>query len=666
MATFEIQGADGKTYQVEAPDMQTAAAALEGFATPSGGSSVNRAGMQGFQQGASDLGRDLSNAAVGVRNGLTLGGIDEIKGAIGGGLLGQVPGEGNFNYDVPIGERYRAVRDEERALMTEARDESPVATGAGDITGALGPALLAGPIAAGGKTLVSQIARLGAVGGAEGAVMGAGNSDGGDIISDAAWGGGLGAGLGVLAKPVAHGLQALGRTISAPIGGVVDAVTKRGSQGRANNVVRRALSRSGRSIEDLQRESAEAATSGQLQYTVADMLGDPGQGALAGVARTPGQGAREIAELLQSRQANAGDRMSGFLADSFDARDTAQATQSVLRNARDTAADANYSAARDGASPVDVRGALGVIDTRLGQTSDAAGTGFTGDNIDAAFAKYRSRLAADRVPGDIDAMELSDFDRVLGVKQSIQDDIGAAVRNGRNNEARELGALMRELDSALEASSPGYRTANDQFAQASRTIEAVDQGAAAVAPRTRASDNIEQFRAMTPEQQTAFRSGYGDRLIGKVESQPSGANRATPLLRDKAQAEIDAFANDPAALRAQIARENIMAETRQRAIGGSRTADNLANMEDVQNVDVGMIANLLGQNYGQAAVQGGQKIANVATGRNEATQQLIARMLMSTDPETALAPVLRQSMAQGRNNQVLQALLRQAGHQASN
>jgi hypothetical protein len=73
-----------------------------------------------------------------------------------------------------------------------------------------------------------------------------------------------------------------------------------------------------------------------------------------------------------------------------------------------------------------------------------SGAGVAGDSIDAKLAKYRSRLAASDPantpvggPGATSG-ELSDFDRVLGVKQDLQDDMAAAYRAGRNNEYREL------------------------------------------------------------------------------------------------------------------------------------------------------------------------------------------------------------------------------------
>ena len=103
------------------------------------------------------------------------------------------------------------------------------------------------------------------------------------------------------------------------------------------------------------------------------------------------------------------------------------------------------------------------------------GSRVAGDAIDSKLAGYRARLAAQPGPDGV-MRELSDFDRVLGVKQAVQDDIGAAVRAGRNNEARELGKLVKELDAALRASryvSHGKR----RLPRRLKVIDAVDEGA---------------------------------------------------------------------------------------------------------------------------------------------------------------------------------------------
>lgn len=641
MATFEIQGADGKTYQVEAPDMESAAAAVSSFAPPAGGSAVNQENLGAFQSGANSTIR-------GGAQGLTLRTGDEILGGLGA--------LNALRYGARPSEAYQTHRDGSREANSAAKEAHPGLYTTGEILGGATTSLVAAPSTL-GKTALGTGLRSAGVGGVEGAIVGAGGADGREVIPESAKGMAIGAGLGTAAPALTSLARGAGRMVADPFRGMKPGA----SSTRANDVAGRALERSGKTVDDLQREITEAVRSGQ-PFTLADAMGQPGQATLNGVARTPGAGAREIKDFLQQRQLDAGDRMSVALSDALGAPDTAAQRASALTASRDAAADVNYPAARAGADPVDVRGALGVIDSRLGQTSDAAGTGFQGDSIDSVFSRYRDRLAADRVPDDIDAMELSDFDRVLGVKQDLGDDIGLALRQGQKNKARELGLVSQQLDQALEASSEGYRKANDTFAAQSRNIDAVDQGANAAMPRTRAADAVDQFSAMTPDQQSAFRAGTADRLVGKIENQATGANVASPLMRTRTATLLDEIAQDPSNLRGQIARENTMSETRDIAIGGSKTANNAADIMDVKNVDMGLIANLLAGNFTNAGTQLAQRGANMATGRNEATNQAIARILLSSDPKNALEGVLRQNTGRQSRQQIIEALLRSAGN----
>lgn len=598
---------------------------------------------------------------VGVANGGLLGFSDNI-GGFGAAVLGNNRQGEFFDYSGSFRDRYEAGRDRSRLKLDSARAEHPWTTLGGELAGGITTGVAAMPRTVGANAL-GTMGRTAGVGALEGGVYGAGNADGENVAGNAALGAALGGGIGVAAQPVIQGARALGRTVATPVAGTFNAMTGRASPTRANAIAERAVTRSGMSMDDIQRQAVEAGRAGQ-PMVLADILGQPGQGAMSGVARTPGAAARELTDFLESRQLNAGDRMSAALSDGLGASDTAAQRRAALTADRTDTARTNYENAREGAGPVDVRGALGVIDSRLGQTSDAAGTGFQGDSIDGAFSQLRNRLAADRVPGDIDAMELSDFSRVLGVKQDIGDAIEAATRAGQGNKARELGNVQREIDAALEAASPGYRQANDQFAAQSRTIEAVDQGANAARPSIRAADSIDNFSAMNTDQQAAFRAGLGDSLIGKVENQAPGANVALPLMKDRTATLLDEVATNPATLRAQIGRENTMAQTRQAAIGGSKTSDNLANMGDVQGVDVGMLANLMRGQFGQAAQQGAQKVSNAATNQTEGTNQLLARILMSDNPQEALAPMLAQQMRRGTRQSGGNAAARTLGNQS--
>ena len=104
-----------------------------------------------------------------------------------------------------------------------------------------------------------------------------------------------------------------------------------------------------------------------------------------------------------------------------------------------------------------------------------------------------------------------------------------------------------------------------------------------------------------------------------------------------------------------------MFETRNKALGGSRTADNLSDVEDMKGFDGNLLMNLLTGRWGQATAQGAQVIGRTASGQNEATRELIARALLSRDPQAALGPALQQALTSDQRQRVLEAIVRSGG-----
>lgn len=638
MAKFEIQGADGKVYEVEAPSMEAAAEAMASFAQPAGGVRADPAAVDDFK------GR-LTTMAANAAQGMSFGLGDEFSGAIAGAK--SLADGGEF---LPA---YRAERDDARADMATINDRYPAAATAGYLTGAALPAMAASPLAT-GKGLLDTGLRSGGLGMVEGGLQGAGNADGRDLLGETITGAAIG-GLAGLAAPPLIGALTMGKRAFTE---GLPQLFGRASQSKANRAIAGALGRSGQSRQEIEAMLAAAAKAGQPEYRMVDALGLPGQRMASGLTRAGGAPGDEVAEFLATRQSGQPERVGAFVEDAFGVGGTTAAkTKAGLTEARSAAADTAYDAARGNAAPVDVRGALGVIDDRIGGMQ---GSGVAGDAIDSKLAGYRARLAAQPGPDGV-MRELSDFDRVLGVKQAVQDDIGAAVRAGRNNEARELGKLVKELDAALEASSDMYRTANDGFRAASKVIDAVDEGAM-MATRGRAADNVPKFGAMAAAERDAARVGYGDDLLRRLETMSAPtANRAKGLLSPKRVAEADAMALDPKLYADRLARENTMWETQNRALGGSRTADNLAD----QGAMDGMSGEVMRAGKAAANLQFGDMVQRVAgalaplvKGQNEPTRALIAQMLLSGNAG-ALVPVIAQAGKSASMRRLLEAIIRQ-------
>lgn len=541
-----------------------------------------------------------------------------------------------------------------RGLLDASRRDHPVAAYGGEIVGgAAAGGLATAPIMRGAGSIGGAVGRGALAGGLEGFAYGAGSSDE-DRLRGGLQGAGLGATIGAAAPLVIAGGRAAIDAVSNPVSSALNIARPT----QASRAIEKAITRSGKSADDVSTALARAASEGQPMYGIADELGPAGQRMLSGTARQPGEARQIISDALTQRQSGQGNRLAGFLADGLDATDTAATRRTAMEGARSANANVAYDAARTGAGPVDVRGALAAIDDRIGGMQ---GSGVAGDGIDGALARFRGRLAAGNPAAPNTAVELSDFSRVLGVKQDVDDAIGVAVRAGRNNEARELGKLKTALDQALEGASAGYRTANDDFARASREIGQIDSGMAATSNRVRAEDTVGRYGGMTQGEQGAFRSGYADPLIARIDSAAPGVNKARPLMNDKATAELGAMAKDPARLRGQIGRENTMFETANAALGGSRTADNLADISDVNGLSGNMLLNLLTGNWKAAATQAGDKALSALTGRGEATRELIAKALLSNDVQAALAPALAAAKTTAERSRILEALTRSAG-----
>jgi hypothetical protein len=392
-----------------------------------------------------------------------------------------------------------------------------------------------------------------ALGGADAAVRG------NDPVSGAITGGLIGA-----AAP------AVESAVSPFISSIMARINPRGA---AERQVARAFSESGRPTADIAGDVTQAANEGQGAFTLADALGHPGQRMLSTVARAPGEGRTDVVNALEQRQAGQGRRISNALAEGFNAPETAAATEARLTAARGADADATYGAVRNDAGPVDVTRAIAHIDDTLGPGADQMlthpGSATPNDTVESVLQGFRNRLA--RVNPD-------DFQSVQRIRGDLSDTIQSAVRAGAGNKARLLGGAMRQLDAALESASPGFRQANANFSQASRDIDAIGTGRDAYL-RGRTEDTIPAFNALRPEAQSAFRSGYVDPAIAQTQGAAFGVNKARPLINDAFQAESQAIAPGADLMNRRIGREQTMFTTRNQALGGSRTADNLADHE---------------------------------------------------------------------------------------
>jgi len=636
MAIFEVQGPDGKTYEVEAPSMEAAAEAIASFgAMPKGGASANPAAVDDFKARMTTL---TANAAQGMSFGLG----DEASGAIAG--IKSMMGGGEY---LPA---YRAERDDARADMATISERYPNAATGGYLTGAAIPAITAGPLAT-GESMLGTMGRSGLLGMTEGGLQGAGNADGRGIVGETIKGGLIGLGAGI-AAPAVIGAATLAKR------GLFEGLPQmfgRASQTKANRAIADALMRSGKTAPDVDALIATAAREGQPEFRLMDALGLPGQRAANGLTRAGGAPGDEVAEFLATRQSGQGERVGSFVEDAFDVKGTTAAkTQTGLIDARTEAADLAYDAARGNAAPVNLNDTIDVIDT-LTKRDPILGESALADTV---IGKRLKALRAQMTNGD---QQLIDFDSVLNIKQDMFTTMEALRKSGKTV-PKELSDVYGALDAALEGSSDMYRTANDGFRSASKVIDAVDEGAL-MATRGRAADNVPRFGAMAAAEQGAARTGYGDRLLSELENMkyPS-TNRALITGSEKRTAEAATMATDPQLYASRIARERTMWDTQDKALKGSQTANNQADMAAMD----GISGEAMQAGKAAANLQFGDMVQKVAgalgpilKGRNEPTRMLIAQALMSSNAGQVLVPAIAQATKSASVRRILEALLRQ-------
>ena len=627
-----------------AEDARRLASLARSFDQPAGGVST--------QPGAvDDLQTRAGVAARGALDTATFGLADELMG-----VFGAI--DPQSSYDVS--------RDEARLRMMLDQADYPGSRLTGQIGGGVASGVaLGGPLddmlrafpALRGSGLAARVGRGAAGGAIEGGAYGFGSGEGVDerfmhTLGYGALGGAVGG-----AVPVAA--EAANMAVLRPIGGALGV----GNERRAANTVLRAMEDAGATPDQIQTALRNAAAEGQGDFNIADVLGISGRRALAGATTQPGR-ARVLAEnVLDQRQQNQTGRLAQFVEEAMDARNTRAQQEAASRVERGLTANVNYGAARAGSQPVDVRNVLQLIDDRIGPMGS---TTVEGDSVDAVLDQVRRRLSGTvDVDGQQLPAQLSDFNRLSNLYGELSDLEQVARQSGATNRATAIANVKNELGRSLESASPEWRTANANFAAASRVVDAAELGQRANVGTVRFADvedqvddlerRIRGIEGLTEDEadryvaeaRQAFRTGYANRDLAAIEGARDTRNMANALFEnDRQRANYGLLATDPELFFNRVGRESTMSQTRNAALGGSQTAANLADQAMVEGADIGIISNLLSGNMLGAVGQGAGRVLQAARGSNEPTREAIARALLSNDPNAVMRSILPAQRAQ--------------------
>jgi hypothetical protein len=515
-----------------------------------------------------------------------------------------------------------------------------------------------------GQGLLGRAAATAADGGIYGGVNGF--FDNGNSLGGAAQGAATGAALGG-AIPL---VTAAGGAALAPITSNIRA--RINPEQSASMRLAAALENSGQSQAGVQGKIADATASGQDQYALMDALGQRGQRAASSVVRA-GEGGEGLANFLQNRQSGQPDRIVNILDDALGTNgQTAKQASTGLMQQAATDARPLYQQA-EAVKPVWSDRAQQFYDDPITQSGLARGMEIQRLEALANGTKYNPHDLAvtgfddngniiSKVPNmrSIDAVKKG-FDAML---EDYRD--GTTGRLMLDQKGRAIDAVRRSFLGEVDSMNPVYAEARKAWAGPASIDSAIDLGQNA-AQRGRAADNIGVLNSLTQPQQQGFRHGYADILSGKIERNAGPSTNSTrPLTSPKAAQELEALSlyqgpNMPGApnqLAQRVGREQDMFNTYQRAMTGSRTADNLADGE-AQQVDPHMIADLLQGRFMAAGAKAVRSAGNKLTGFTPDVRDAYGRMLMSKGEDVPL--LLQQVNNDATRRQALAAALMQGG-----
>lgn len=499
---------------------------------------------------------------------------------------------------------------------------------------------------------------------AMGALSGAADANGADRLTEGLKGGAVGGVLGGALAGAAPVLSSAGRNLMGW------ASAMRNPEEYAGRQLARGVVESKKPVSNIAQELDDAAASNQ-PYVLADAMGNSGQRMLSTVTRAPGEGRTMAAEFLNNRQADQGGRIANAVDQALETGPTAKQVSADLMDQASKNASPLYAKSnerefvwnprmQDFLDDPAAKAALakGVEIQRLealargekinpvGMDKGVIDFGPAGENITGAVPNMRS----------LDAIKKG-FDAIINENKNPM--------TGKLNEyGRAIDQVRKAFLGNVDKLNPEYAAARQAWAGPASVTNAVEEGQLA-ATRGRPADNIDTFNRFGNEaERQGFRTGYADKVVGRIESAPEGVNNVRRLTSPKSQAELAILSKyqgptQPGQgdqLSRALGREKTMFETRNQALGGSKTADNLADA-DAMGVSPEIISNLLSGNVGTAAKNIFSRSSKTLNGYTPQVREALAKLLLQSNGQT-LAPILQQYIAkdQARKLAAQQAL----------
>lgn len=368
--------------------------------------------------------------------------------------------------------------------------------------------------------------------------------------------------------------------------------------------------------------------------------------ALAGrVARRPGAPGQIIGDFLGDRTDAQGLRLEGDVNKNV-GRGSAYSTIDALQHSRANAASPLYTKAF-AANPTIVSPVIDrILETPAGRNALKAASIKMQNDMSKMGAPDKEiaeqlRELGERVPkgGVASGLNLRSLDYV---KRAFDDMIGAARRDGVDDDVRIFTGLKKDLVRALDEADvtaragPNstrpegglYRQARAAYSGPSQSIEALDFGKNALKPSTSSEEVAATFKDLNKNDKEFARMGLASALREMISRKDVGTNAARTLARNPAiQSRIRPFFDTDAAYQKfmnSVVAEDRMFRTATDVLGGSPTARRLAEDTD----------------HGNAAMESaGDAVINFSHGNHirglTKLRDSLASLSQAADPEVA-------------------------------
>ncbi|MCA1298040.1 hypothetical protein [Stappia indica] len=634
MPVYTIETPSGRRLKIEADTPEIAMQGAQEWSAANEGDK---------QPGKRTVGA-LEASNRGVEQGLTFGFGDELMAgamapveAVVGGLQGKGFG---------LGDAYNRNLERERAMLQQAREDSPIASAIGEIGGGL---MTGGGLAKSGATLIGRTAGKGLA-----TRAGAGMLEGAGYGAAYGFGSGEG-GAGERLKSAGQG-AAVGGAVGGAIP-VVGAAAKKVLSPVARKIGNRFNPRGAEQQRGIDRVLKEAKGAG---LTPDDLV----QGVRDG--RTVGQMDPNLSDLTRAVKRQPGDH-GGMVDKALDAGYSAN-NQAAKQAISDGLGDQNFYMWRDMFAKSKSKGAQKAYDAAFKRNWGKNGPPFELDSIvksgripaealrsaqriaQAEGRPFGKQLVAsiDDASGAVTFSRLPSLEEAELIRRGLSSATSKAFRTGDGSVGAAYRGLEREMRGVLDEASPWLKAVRKAYATASQIQEAADEGLKLL---NKSADEVEFIvsNASKPERE-AMRKGLASALKHDIERGQINRDKVRNIFgSERNRRVLETMWPDKKGFetfRKQMENAAEFSAFRQNVQGNSRTQQDLAD------------AGAMGGGLGSAA----RNVVMTGNLRGAAVDALMTIIGRTVNPAKGMPPETLKRMAQilvEKNPQEVQRLLTQ-------